>query len=75
MTLSGHAGIHVTTERRGRTIRESLRAEENFFRRGLRFPLRILFRDATVCWQNLERPLPGDSWNKAQNAVHRGDLR
>jgi hypothetical protein len=41
----------------------------------LRFPLRFLFRDATVSSPNLERPLPGGPWNIPQNAGHRGDLR
>jgi hypothetical protein len=73
MRLRGHIGTHVTTERRRWTNRSP--GKRNVFRRPLRFPLRFLFRDATVCWLNLDRPLPVEQWNIRENAEHRGDLR
>jgi hypothetical protein len=75
MKLRGHEGIHVTTERRRETNHVLRPARKMRLEAAMCFPLRILLSDATVGWLNLERPLPGESWNNHQNAGPRGDLR
>jgi hypothetical protein len=58
MKLRGHEAIHVTTEHRRETNRV-FRAARKMRREPAKcFPLRFLWRDATVSCLNLERPLP-----------------
>src|ERR1700722_11570830 len=66
MKWCGHPGVHVTTERRSGTNCAGLPKKTKLFGRFLRFPLRFLMRDATLCWLDLECPLPGEQWNNTR---------